>query len=374
MSDIRNDVKRHKISLFRLFMYLYTAVFIAALMFGVSLLNDFLTVYERSRPVHAIDEYMLGVTDSFYQITVKNSIDIETLEFENEDSVRETIEKSCAEPHIYSYRKKSDEYTDEKPVYLILADDKAFLKVTFSPESVRDKYDFPVWSLSSAEPLINLEYKPEHSVKALVPEYATLLINGTEVSDSYISNAHVAVPQLEPISKYLDKMPEMKEYTVSGLYDEPMVSACGKSGAELDSSLENGEYTFDFERSVELEKELTDYVVGMEKAYISFMINENRAGSDNFAALGKYMLSGTSIYRQISSCSVSSNNPFDSREDKLISAENFRSYSDECFSCDMVFNVKLNQRFFSKEFTGNLRWYFVKSEDKWLAVDMTLIK
>ena len=372
MSDIKNDEKKRKKPLFWIFMLFYTAIYIAALMWGISTLYEFLGVYENTLPTKTMDDFIGKLNADYYIETAKSQLEINTTEFENKDAVLSAVIDTLGKPQKFEYKKKSGEYTEEKPVYIVEADGKAFLKVTLEGDEQKAKFNFTNWRIALQEPLVSVEYKPKYNVAAVIPEYANLEINGIKVADSFYTGESDA-GELKNVAEYVDNLPKMRDYEVDGLYEKPVVKAFANDGTELAYKIdENGKYCFDFENSQSLKDDYHDFVIGMEQAYISYMANENQAGHDNFYALGKYILSSAPIYRQIYDITVYNNNPYNSRNDKLISAENFRYYCDDCFSADMVFNVELVRYSFTKELQGNIRWYFVKIDGEWVAVDMKL--
>ena len=365
----RKKKKVYHIRKFRVFMLCYVCIFVIALVVGLTKLYGYLKAYEKSLPIHTIEAFMPTVNDEYYNKIIDESMKINPLPFENEETVLASINRDSEAKHTYTYKKKNDEFTEEKPVYLIKADSKGILKVTLAPKTEKADYDFPIWEIEKVEPVVDVQYNAGYNVTATLPGTAILKINGIPVGDEYITENNIKTDKLSGIDEYVTQAPYLKKYTVNGLYCRPEVTAVIGNGITLTpTSPQDGTFVFDFPVSAELKQQNEAEVLAMENAYINYMINVNDDKYGNFQKLAKYLFYNTPSYKLIRSCEVGWNNSFDKRTDNLISADNFIYYSDECFSCETKFSLTLKKGKVENEYKGNIRWTYVLSNGKWLAV------
>lgn len=74
------------------------------------------------------------------------------------------------------------------------------------------------------------------TVRVLVPDYATVKLNGKTLFSSEITKKGVQVPILDGVTSFAKQRPYMTEYTVTGLLREGELSAFDKNGRPLEIS------------------------------------------------------------------------------------------------------------------------------------------
>lgn len=343
-------------------------VFIGILMIVCGLIGfyNFIEDYERSLPHHKIEEYLSSQTGNGMDFVLKQS-DFEVSEFETPAVLAGIIFSGEESPEL-SYKKSGKEYTEEAPVYLIQAEEKNVARVTLKKTGQTTSHGFPVWEIAGTEPLTG-ELKTQ-GVKIFVPEGTVPMVNGIAVPESYKTGSLTEIDDLKGAYKFLEGLPKLEEYHVSGLYKKPVITAEDGMGNALLAEARGDSYYFRPDNSAELRAAHEEMALALERAYISYMINENLETDVNFARLSPYLMPGSSAYSMLRNLSVEWNNAYDTREDKLISAERFTPYTADCFSCNTVFSIKLKRYSVENEYNGNIRWTFVRTEAGWKAVQM----
>lgn len=361
---MKNYHKKHPRA-FWIFMLFYVFIGMLMILFGLIGFRGFIEDYEYSLPHHTVEEF-LSADDNGSRL-LKGDSDFSLSEFETAEQVAEEIYFPDENTEL-TYKKAGGEYTEEVPVYAIQADGRNIARVTLKKSGQTTEHGFPVWEIARTDSLI--EAVKTREVKILVPEGTVLKINGVTVPDSYRTGIKTDVPDLKGAYKYIEALPKLVEYKVGGLYLKPEVTAEDKSGRALASDTDGSSYSFRPTDSAELKAKHEEMILAMERAYISYMINEFKETDANFARLSQYLMTGSPAYSMFRNLSVEWNNPYDSREDILISAEKFTPYSEDCFACNTVFKIKLKRYRLENEYNGNIRWTFVKKDGQWKAVQM----
>lgn len=239
----------------------------------------------------------------------------------------------------------------------------------FLSEQEKSEYGFSVWHASETEPLLSIA--PEKSVEAIIPAGAVLYINGVQVDDGY-KTGEIPIKSLEEAAKYVS-VPTLSAYKAEGLYLEPEVTAFSEDGVPLSYEKKGNSYEFFFPPSEELESSMSEYVLAAENAYISYMANENRAKQENFSRLSPYLIFGSQIDVSLKKVDVEWNIQYDQRVNEYIKVENFIPYGDDCFTCELKFKVILKKYRHESDFSGHLRWTFVRTDSGWKAAQMELM-
>lgn len=341
-------------------------VFIGLLMIFCGLVGfyDFIEDYENSLPHHKIEEFISSADGG--ELLIGDS-DFKISEFETPEEVAECVYFPDEKPQL-SYKRAGGEYTDTAPVYVIYDKGRNIAKVSLKKGENTSEHGFPVWEIGKTDSLLG--QVKTYKAKIFVPEGMIPKINGIDVSDSYKAPSKGEIKDLKSAYNYIEALPGLAEYNVDGLYREPKITALDRDGNEVLPEIKGNSYYFRPADSEALKSAHEEMLIAMERAYISYMINEFKETDVNFARLSAYLMPGSPAYSMLRNLSVEWNNPYDTREDILISAEHFTPYSEDCFSANTVFKIKLKRYRVENEYNGNIRWTFVKKDGQWKAVQM----
>ena len=126
-------VGKRKPSMFRIGLLIYIVVFLLLMTFGLFKFRTFLAEVESSLPQHTIENYVQHLDSNFYNEMVRQKVDqIPVTQYETADTIAETLNLGAEQSEGYTFAKKGDEFTDEKPVYYIRSGEAAIAKVTLS--------------------------------------------------------------------------------------------------------------------------------------------------------------------------------------------------------------------------------------------------
>lgn len=381
MSKTKKNINR-----FRVGMVVYILLFFIALIIGMIVFWDFLGVYESSLPIHAMEEYMKTIDPQMYRTIAENEINnFNTIEYEPTDSLKSMVAEAIPDTSDYTFRqsgvKMNEDGTDIYAyTYQILSNKEVIASVTLTPAGKTEKFGRTVWQVSEPTSAFSVSMKPQYSVDLTVADNTSVTINGIPLT---------AIPTDETDPFTLDDkaanaigQPKLKHYVIEGFYNPPVVRAqyangeiCNSSKELPDETVAVQSYDFSGSPSELLRAEHSEYMEKLCKAYINYIINKDLATDTNLANLSPYLLQGSNAAVQLSGIfsQIAWNNPYLSREDKVLTTENFIPYGLDCFTVDTHFELVLTQKNTVNDYNGTVRWTMVRTANGWRAADMEII-
>jgi len=202
---------------FWLFYVVYILLLAGTLLFGLTLLWDFLDVYERTRPVHFM-ETSLSVFEESNSVELQKHL-TNTVENPYEDtSVLLDLFYDFIEGKELSFGKLSGYYTETHPVYAVLADKEHVATVSFTSDNRVVDYNFTGWQLEEVSILLT----PSKNFAVTVPSSMDITVNGYPVAPEHI----VSTAETDTPVSYVN-------YAFSGLYIEPDIRVTDRYGAPV---------------------------------------------------------------------------------------------------------------------------------------------
>jgi len=202
---------------FWLFYILYIALLSGALYYGLSRLWDFLDVYERTRPVHFMEDSMslfeesgAGDLQNYLTNRAENP-------YEPDAVILELFYDSIRGKKL-SFGKLSGSYTESHPVYAILADGVHVATVSFTSDNKIMGYNFSGWQLEEVSLLVT----PTKNFAITVPSSMDVTINGLPISKEHI----VSTVETDTPVSYVN-------YAFSGLYKEADIQVTDRYGSPV---------------------------------------------------------------------------------------------------------------------------------------------
>ena len=320
---------------FKKFLLIYCAVLAVILIVGLLIFNAFIKKYEDNQPSNMVAGIVKQLSSNPVSYLKSNSDQIKCLE--NVDTI---IEESAAQMHgkQISYIENS-EYRADAPSYNITADGTIVAKVTLAKDA-KGSFGLHGWKLSALDVA---SYVPDTlSYTILVPEGASISINGTELTDAYkIKDA--AVPEnLQVAAKYVS-VPSFETYKVSGFTNQPQVVAKSADGSDLGVSITSDTIVCQGTTS----QDFIDSVDGLVNNAISAWGRHfiNMGGN-----LSAYILEDCDYYGYIFGSDTmdpiyTAFYEFESIADYEFTekkASNYIRYSDDCFTVDVKYQMRVD--------------------------------
>lgn len=360
-------------SKFSKFMLVYVIVLAGLIGFLWCYLWDIVDVYQQELPDYAMEDYVNSFNEEHYNELVMENSTIAENEFEDMTEILSKNVDTSLEGKEITYKKKAGKYTNQTPVYSLLADEKEIVEVHFSEnkkERGRKK-----WSLDKeVTEGVTLEGKEEVTISA--PEDYKVYLNGKELSDEYVTGTNDELKLLDDVRKYVDDIPEVKLYTVKGLYDTPKVNAENNSGAEMEAIADGNNYSYGFQSTEEFAKTNTPWIIEMINAYALYLSNDAP-----FANLVPYLYPDDTVEGLKSMLSTIgviwyTDHTGTSLSDQKVS--DFKEYGKNCFSCIVEFKQTVTGIGGSGTKTvvndNKLICIFVKYEGEWKWAAMSTLK
>ncbi|MBE6018109.1 MAG: hypothetical protein E7233_11005 [Lachnospiraceae bacterium] len=358
-------------SKFTKFIIIYAAAFIVITIIAAIILSSYLSRFEASQPTHTVEAVIQSFTskEKLNQFLTDNKTKINPSMEGLEDTYYPLIEGK-----ELNFISDSDNTTQEISSYYITADNSRVAAVTLAKSGADS------WELSNLD--LSVAYKDSKEYSILVPEGSTVTVNGTVLGQENITGT--GVPEiLEYSSQFISSKPDFTTYSVKSITGEaPSVSGTDASGQELV-----------FTQSDVL------FVAGggAGQSFIDSVSERVEAGVDEYALyfeylafdLRDYILEDCLKYEEI----FGSEN-FDRIDPSLYMFEyikthefteksitNYTVYSDDCFTCDVKFNLLITfyqdgiygpKDLPDDEIAMNATWVWVKEGDTWKIADIIL--
>lgn len=355
--------KKKKLGRFAKFIIIYSCTAFIVMIAVWGLLYAFLDDYEESRPSVAMDKIMSDFNAENVD-KLLNSAELTTNEFETIDIVAGFL-KSQLEGKETSYRKSNGEYSENTPVYIIYAGDAPLAKVELT-KSGKNFFKFTKWQLGGICPYDVSPKTTSKTVNVTVPSGSTISLNGVSVDAEYIKNDNITFEPCKNIGEFVE-VPTMTEYEVTGLLCEPDI-AVEYNNTTLVLSGENGVYTCSYPEDTALLEAQRDTIINTAETYGKYIINRG-----SLAGLKKLMVGRAETYiSDIPAVWAFLSGKQYTYEFKNESITNFKKYSDNCFSCDMYYDLYVNWGYGDKTYETSMTYVYVLIDGKWYVADFII--
>ena len=320
---------------FKKFLLIYCAALAVILIVGLLIFNSFIKRFEDSQPSNMVAGIVKQLSSNPTSYLKSNSEQIKCLE--NVDTI---IEESAAQMDgkQLSFIENSD-YRADAPSYNITADGSIVAKVTLGKDS-KGAFGLHGWKLTGLDVA---SYVPNTlSYNILVPEGASIAINGTELTDAYKIKDSAVPENLQVAAKYVS-VPSFETYKVSGFANQPQVVAKAADGSDLGVSITSDTIVCQGSTS----QEFIDSVDGLVNNAIS-------AWGRHFINMGgnlrAYILEDCDYYGYIFGSDTMDPiytafyeyESIDDYEFTEKSASNYIRYSDDCFTVDVKYQMRVD--------------------------------
>lgn len=322
-------------------------------------LADYQKVYEETRPKLYQDEMMKLFSDCDVEKIMELAEPVQLDPLEGQEQFAEFLKEYMA-GKTFAYGTKKGEHIEERPVYVVTADEVPFAVVRLKKQSETAAYGLPCWETDRIE-LMNLPTKQYHM---LAPAAVTVTVNGFPVTEEgFLEEGGIrgsAADYLEPykqISAY-------NRYNLGKFYGEPVISAVNAAGESVEVNYNEKEQCFeaDFGGDADLRANVEDYVVQVVMDYAMYVSNDAPYNAlDQYFPRGSELLAG--IKRNQREWFDEHRKP-EIRNQKMTA---FTAYSDEAFSARVYLEQYMYVPYSGKTemLVTDLDVYFVKIDGSW---------
>ncbi|MDD6798997.1 MAG: hypothetical protein PUE85_01040 [Firmicutes bacterium] len=228
---------------------IYIAAFAVLILIGLLIFNDFLSVYERSRPDNEALDYINEIGGEGVKNIMLPAYPKRVSELEDAERVYDEVIAPFLLSGNLSVRKLAGKYSENNPVYAVVNEDgKKLFSISLEKSAEKDKYGFPKWSVVSAQPFEGIDLPEPFDYSITAPADAVVSVNGVELSDGYILSDMTGYRKISEYEKGTDSEVFCSVYKVSGLYFAPDAEAV-YNGEKLSCATEENTYFFDYPES-----------------------------------------------------------------------------------------------------------------------------
>ena len=260
----------------------------------------------------------------------------------------------------------------EVPRYVISAGGESVTDVTLKVIGQND-YDMDIWGCDKFYPD---EYCMSTDVYTItVPSDFVVTVSDRQLTGENIMRDESGAPVVKGIdlisnvTGYMSSVPTFTTYQITGLWNDPVVSATDAAGNPVELTQDGNEYAAPLQTDAETVAEINAIIPTIVEAYGKHFIGVNTGGVYN------YLLPG-SEYRQSLSTAMTMFYPtshITTYNYYNVSADNFVTYCDNCVSADIKFDlvVKFNSAAYQTKNEGSdAVWIFIKQDGTWYLADV----
>ena len=217
---IRRGKKR-----WRVFIAVYTLLFLLAGAAGCFVLYRYCESYERSLPEHVMDQFMASTTPDQWYEYIRAGVKLPVSEFEDADALFDAYYDAAIRGSSFSYWKYMDEYTAQTPVYKVRGGGMDLCLVRLKPRgSNAAGFGRQLWQVGEVRSILSLDRLQSVTVEIDVPAGETVFLNGRPLGADNLTGEKAPVPDLTALESRFDQLPFYERYRVENMYGEITVT------------------------------------------------------------------------------------------------------------------------------------------------------
>ncbi|MCR4793555.1 MAG: hypothetical protein K5871_12485 [Lachnospiraceae bacterium] len=359
-----------KKSYFKVGLLIYFILGCIGIFFFLRWFKGYLTAYENALPATGITEIRTAFeTGAIETVMTGENLVTESVYyniFDYEAHIKEIIlgkEITIEESPMSSA---------EVPRYIIRAGGEPVTDVTLKVVD-KNEYDMDIWGCDKFYPDEYLMSTDVYTVT--VPTGVIVNVSGRDLTSADImkdENGQDVVKGIDIIrnvTQYMTYVPTFTTYQVSGLWNNPVVTARNADGTPIELTCDGTDYSAPLQTSADVVAEINALIPTIVESYGKHFIGVNSG------AVYNYLLPG-SEYRESLSTAVTNFYPtshITSYNYYNVSADNFVTYCDNCVSANIVFDLVVNfnsTAYQTKNEGSDAIWVFIKRDGTWYLADV----
>lgn len=208
----------------RLFLAIYSVIFLLAGAAGCWVLYRYAGSYEASLPEHVMDDFMASTTEDQWYGYIRRDVSLPGSEFEDTGAIFDAYYDAAIRGKRFTYWKNPEEYTDETPVYKVRGGGMDLAVVRLVPRG-RGAAGFgrELWQVGEVQGVLALDYLDSVTVEIDAPRGDTVYLNGVPVGEKYLTGEAAPVPDLTDLESRFTEVPAFARYRIP-MYGDITVS------------------------------------------------------------------------------------------------------------------------------------------------------
>ena len=356
----KKNSKKMKLNKFGVFLLAYSGILVSIVIVLLLLLHGVLKDYEKSMPNNTMSQVVKAFTsDNIEQLLNDNSVKVN--EFETVSSVADYFKLKMQDNEV-TYKRKSGEYTNTTPIYVIKAGDATIAEVALT-ENGKNAHKFTEWKLDSIS--FDGYIDAQNDVTITAPSAAEVKLNGVKISESYITQKDIKLDITKNVDAYV-KAPINVVYKVSGLMTQPKITA-SLNGIDLSVTVEGKVCSVNYPTDAALFEAQKPNINNLNEAFGKYLINRGtletlnkflvgnaKKNMSNIEATWAFLYGKTYTY-----------------EFRNQTYTNMIKYSDTCFSCQTFYQLYVKWGEGEKTYDTSMIDTFVKINGSWYLADFS---
>ena len=359
-----------KKSFFKFGLLIYFILGCIGIFFFLRWFKGYLTAYETALPSNGITEVKEAFESGAIETVMSGENLVTASTYYNVFDYEAHIKDLIVGKEITI--EESSQSSKEVPRYVIKAAGEPVTDVTLKVIG-QNEYDMDIWGCDRFYPD---EYCMSDDVYTItVPSDFTVTVSGRNLTSADImkdENGNSVVKGIDIISNvtsYMNYVPTFTTYQVTGLWSNPVISACAADGTPVELTFDGNEYTAPIQTDASVAAEINAIIPSIIEAYGKHFIGINSGAVYNY-------LLPDSDYRASLSTAMTNFYPtshITSYDYYNMNADNFVTYCDNCVSANITFDlvVKFNSTAYQTKNEGSdAIWVFIKKGDTWYLADV----
>lgn len=335
-----------------------TAILVEALIWFYGFLGNYQKVYEETRPILYQNEVMKLFEEKNAAKILEAAEPVTLGAFEDQKVFGEFL-NAYLEGKKMAFAPKKGEHIEERPVYVVTADEVPFAVVRLKKKEETASYGLPLWETGSIEilPMATETYS------LLAPDTVTVTVNGIAVTKDALKESGIRNDAEEYMKPYV-QVPTYSRYDLGQFHKEPAVLALNAAGESVKITYDEKEHCYqaEFGGNRTMQKELEEYVIQVATDYAMYMSNDAPAN-----ALNKYFPTGSALLKGIKANSRDSYDAHLRPEVKNQKLQEYIVYSPEAFCAKVYLEQHMYVPFSKKTeiVVTDRPIYYVKIDGEW---------
>ena len=187
-------------------------------------LYQYLSVYENTRPEPVVETWLNQHDTEQVLKTAQSNVRLDVSEFENASDLFAAYLSTVDTSRPLTYRLSSKDSSDEQLVYIIYCGNKEICSLILEPEDNSPGFGRHYWTVSEVRSAPITEILPSLHVVVDALAGEELALNGRPLTEQYITNTEIDIPDLNKVEAALSVKPRLVRYEVGPLYGEIRVT------------------------------------------------------------------------------------------------------------------------------------------------------
>ena len=217
----------------------------AMLLLGLGLcvfLYRYLAIYEVTRPEATVEELLKNNDADVLIGLAKTDLRLDVTEYENEIELYEDYLKTVDLSKEMSYRSDNKRSTEENPSFVVQCGAGIVFDVTLKVKGESPGFGRNYWEVESIHVSSVTDALPSANVVVDILPGEKAYLNGKEITEAYLADEEVKIPDLSDIESRGAEIPVFEEYRIGPLYRDLKVTDA--EGKVLSYTEKDGKYYY----------------------------------------------------------------------------------------------------------------------------------